>query len=55
MIFYKIGKCHYKIFLFKGKEGMKQTSEERNSLTHLLHFGAFHKKGIGSAVSSVSF
>ena len=40
-------------FCLQGKESLRQCSEERNSLTHVLHFGEFH--GVKSSESKVIF
>ena len=32
------------LFFYQGEQGMVNASEERNSLTKLLHFGEYHKE-----------
>ena len=36
----------------QGTEGLRQCSEERNSLTHVLHFGEYHGINISKSVVS---
>ena len=37
-------KINIELLNFQGEEGMRQASEERNSLTRVVHFAAYHEK-----------